>query len=108
MFYRRAFTSTFALVLTEAMAEAKDCGESLFITYMHVKKVFDTVWHGAMLVSIYNEGIKGILWNIYRGICRDVRSHVKCKRELLREIKEWQGIREEGGLTSTGLYKSIP
>ena len=83
---------------------SKTVKNSFFITYMEVKKALDTVWYNAILVLIYDQGIKGNLLNIYRDMYSDIRSQVKLKGELPREIKEWQGI-SQGGLTSTGLLK---
>ena len=61
------------------------------------------MWHNAILVLIYNQGIKGNLWNIYRTMYSDITSQVKLKGELVREI---QARDKQSGLTSSGLFKS--
>ena len=48
-----------AFVITEAIAEAKDNKDTLYVTFMDVKRAFDTVWHEAMLVSLHNHGVTG-------------------------------------------------
>ena len=96
--------SNCALIITESIAEAQDKDETLYIVYMDVKKAFDTVCHDHMLVSLYNQGIKGTLWSIYRDMYSDIQSQVRIGGKLSRKIKEGQGIRQ-GANTSTEAYK---
>lgn len=97
--------STCALVLTEAMSEAMDKGEMLYITFMDIKKAFDTVWHSSMLTAINDHGINGTLWNIFRDMYTDIKSQVKLKGELSDPICELQGIKQ-GAESSTDLFKA--
>ena len=69
--------SNCALVLTEIISEALDLNQTLYITYLDVKKAFDTVWHSSMLIHLYHQGVKGTLWNIFRDMYTDIRSRVK-------------------------------
>ena len=94
-----------ALILTEAIAEAKDQKSALYITLMDVSKAFDTVDHGSMLVALHNHGIQGSLWGLYADMYEDITSQVKLNGQLSRTITEKQGIRQ-GAETSTGVYKA--
>ena len=103
-FSKNCSPSMCALILTEAIAEAQDKEETLYVTYMDVKKAFDTVWHSAMLIEMFNQGIKGTLWNILNDMYSGIKSQVKVQGELSEELEEFQGIRQ-GAESSTGLYK---
>ena len=94
-----------ALMLTEAVAEVQDTGESLYITFMDAKKAFDVVWHESMLVSLHNSQVTGAMWNIYDNMYTNLISQVKLGGILSMPIEEKQGIRQ-GGLTSTELFKN--
>jgi len=91
-----------ALALTEAIAEAADQKAPLYVTFLDVKKAFDTVSHDDMMLSLYQQGVRGTLWNVYKDMYTDIRAQIKSGDELSREFYELQGIRQ-GGLTSTVL-----
>jgi hypothetical protein len=96
---------TCALVVTESIAEALDNDEALYITYMDVRKAFDTVWHGSMLLSLQEQGVEGTLWRTMRDMYTNITSQVKLNGNLSDQLEELQGIRQ-GGLSSTELFKS--
>jgi len=93
-----------ALMLTEAISEALDKKETLYITYLDAKKAFDTVWHCSMLMHLHQHGVTGNLWNIFRDMYTNVKSCVKSQGMLSEDFQEHQGIRQ-GGLSSTDLFK---
>ena len=97
--------SNCALVLTEAMTEAKENGQELYITFMDAKKAFDVVWHESSLLNLHKEGIEGSLWGIFVDMYRSITSKVCLHGELSRQIKEKQGIRQ-GAETSTDIFKA--
>ena len=55
--------SNCALIITEAMAEAKDTGKQLFVTLMDARKAFDVVWQESALTSMHEQDITGPIWN---------------------------------------------
>jgi hypothetical protein len=57
-----------------------------------------------MLTYLYQHGITGTLWNIFRNMYTDIKSCVKWQGMLSESFKEDQGIRQ-GGLSSTDLFK---
>lgn len=94
-----------AVILTEAMAEAKDKSTPLYLTFMDSSKAFDVVNHQAMLHSLQEQGIQGRLWNVFCSMYEDITSVVKWDGKLSRTFEEKQGIRQ-GGVTSPLLYKA--
>ena len=52
-------------MITEAVAEIKNAGKPIFVTVMEAKKAFDIVWHVSLLVALNQQGVKGLLWNVY-------------------------------------------
>lgn len=67
-FTEKCSPSNCALIISEAIAEAKDLNRPLYITMMDAKKAFDVVWHESVLTSLHEQGIQGPLWKIYK-IC---------------------------------------
>jgi hypothetical protein len=96
--------TTCAFVITEAIAEAMDKGETLFLTFLDAKKAFDTVSHIPMLLSLQQHNVTGNLWKLMSNMYNGIRSQVKLQGQLSKPFLEQQGIRQ-GGLTSTDLYK---
>ena len=104
-FTERCSPSNCSLLLTEAMAEAKDNGKELFIILMDAKKAFDVVWQESTLVQLNEEGVKGPLWNTFNDMYKGIESRICVNGELSRPIKELQGIRQ-GAETSTEMFKT--
>ena len=94
-----------ALIITEIMAEAKDSGQLLLITFMDSSKAFDVVNHQAMLKALFQQGVEGKLWELFNDMYSGIRSTVKWEGLLSSSFTEKQGIRQ-GGITSPLLYKA--
>ena len=94
-----------ALILTEVLAEAKDSGKLLLVTFMDSSKAFDIVNHASMLNALFEHGIKGELWSLYNNLYQEITSSVKWDGWLSSPFQENQGIRQ-GGITSPALYKT--
>ena len=92
-----------AFIISEAAAEAKDCKQPLFTTYLDASKAFDVVYHASMLLKLHHLGITGELWQLYRSLYDDMTSQVKWSNLLSRSILELQGVRQ-GGIPSTELF----
>ena len=97
--------SVCALMITEAIAEAKDMDKPLYITFLDSSKAFDMVDHTALLNSLHDIGIDPHLWQLYHDMYTSVTSKVRLNGELSEEIKEGRGVRQ-GGETSTEGFKS--
>jgi hypothetical protein len=94
-----------ALALTEIMAEAKDSGKELYLTFMDSSKAFDVVDHHSMLNALYEQDIQGNLYSMYSSMYSGIQSTVKWEGHLSRTFHERQGIRQ-GGISSPALYKA--
>ena len=92
-----------AILLTEVLAEAKDSGTPMIVTFMDASKAFDVVDHTSMLNSLHEQGVDGDLWNLYSSMYDEIQSSVKWDGQLSRSFKEKQGIRQ-GGVSSPSLY----
>ena len=94
-----------ALLLTEAMAETKDLGRPLYITFLDATKAFDVTWHASVFTKIARRGIDGNMWCVLRDWYVDIASHVSWKGDISRVFSELQGVRQ-GGIHSVEQYKA--
>ena len=74
--------STRALLITEAIAEAKDNSSQLYITLLDSNKAFDMVDHTALLTALYYLGIEPNLWHLYIDMYTDIASRVLVNGQL--------------------------
>ena len=95
--------SNAAMLLTEAIMDAKDAKCPLYICYMDASKAFDIVDHDVLLSTMHNQGISGPLWHLYDSAYNNIRSVVKWQGKLSSEFSESQGIRQ-GGSTSADAF----
>ena len=93
-----------AVVLTEIMAEAKDCKEELHITFMDTSKAFDVVSHIGMLNALHEQGISDNTWHLFDSLYDETKSIVKWDGTTSDAFEEGQGIKQ-GGPSSTDCYK---
>ena len=104
-FTERCSSTNAAFILTEAIAEAKDNNQPLYVTYMDASKAFDIVWHNTMLSKLHDRGVGGDLWLLLCNMYDGITTKIKWKGQTSRKIKESQGIRQ-GGNISADLFKS--
>ncbi|KAK3086058.1 hypothetical protein FSP39_012864 [Pinctada imbricata] len=93
-----------ALLLTEAISEAKDLKRTLFATFLDASKAFDVVWHDSMLHKLYHYGLKGTDWLLTKDWYQNMSSQVKWEGSLSSKFRELQGVRQ-GGVWSPTAYK---
>jgi hypothetical protein len=94
-----------ALLLSEAISEAKDRNIPLYVAFLDATKAFDVVWHKSLLCKIHSLGVDGDLWAMYNNMYKQLSSQVKCHGVLSRSFMEKQGVRQ-GGIPSTELFKA--
>ena len=104
-FTKNASSTSVALILSEAVAEAKDQKIPMFVQFLDAKKAFDVVWHDGMLCSLHDQGIDGPLWQLHSDIYTSITSRVKWQRQLSPAFLDQQGLRQ-GGLTSADSFKT--
>ena len=106
---QRGFTkdvsaSNAGLLLTEAIAEAKDSNHPLYAVFIDASKAFDVVWHASLLRKLHVAGVTNWDWIILDEWYKGLSSKVKWDGELSRCFREEQGVRQ-GGILSPLLYK---
>jgi hypothetical protein len=94
-----------AVLLTEAIADAKTQRQPLQITFMDASKAFDVVDHSSMLRHLYNRGVCGKLWLVMDDLYTGTKSAVKWDGQISPTFAEEQGIRQ-GGVSSTTLFNN--
>jgi hypothetical protein len=92
-----------AFLITEAIAEAQDNCQPLYVTFMDSSKAFDMVDHTALLNSLYDLNIDPQLWCLYSDMYTNVMTRVRSNGQMSRLIQESRGIRQGGG----NLFRSL-
>ena len=103
-FCEGAGSANTAFIVSEAAAESLDAKTPLYVTFLDASKAFDVVWHASMLNKMYDLGVTGKLWRLFRDMYTDMTSRVKWGGRLSQVIVEGQGVRQ-GGIPSTELFK---
>jgi hypothetical protein len=94
-------SSNAALLLTEAIAEAKDMEKPLYVTMLDASKAFDVVDHDALMQALHLHRVQDENWLLMKDWYTDMHSSIKWKGELSRQINEQQGLRQGGGLSAS-------
>ncbi|CAG2231442.1 unnamed protein product [Mytilus edulis] len=61
-FTKRVSPTNAALLLTEALADAKDRKKKVFVAFIDVSKAFDVVWHDSLMLKLFQSGVKDEDW----------------------------------------------
>ncbi|VDI79766.1 Hypothetical predicted protein [Mytilus galloprovincialis] len=71
-FTKRVSPTNAALLLTEALADAKDRKKKVFVAFIDASKAFDVVWHDSLMLKLFQSGVKD----------EDCRRNEKCVDEF--------------------------
>ena len=104
-FTEKCSPSICALVITEAIAEAKDNDTPLFISFMDSSEAFNMVDHTILLNALLDLQLEPHLWCLHNDMYASVLSQVRVNSQLSHKFKEGRGIRK-GGETSTDGFKA--
>ena len=94
-----------AVLITEAICEAKIKKEPLYIAFLDTKKAFDVVNHASLLRKLYKIGVTGNLWLIARRMYSDMMAQVKWSGYTSGRFKSHQGLLQ-GGVSSASFHKT--
>ena len=97
-------SSNAALLVTEAVNEAIDTKQPIYVTLLDVSKAFDVVDHTILLDELYDSGIQGKLWLVFKQLYAKPTTSVKWNGYLSENFRVKQGVRQ-GGVSSAPIYK---
>ena len=60
--------------LTEIIQQRK--AEPTFMAFIDVKKAYDTVWRDGLWKRLWEEGVRGKMWRVVKGMYETVQSQV--------------------------------
>ena len=90
-----------ALLLQEAIADALEHHNQVFVAFYDVSKAYDTVWTNGLFYQLHNMGIRGRTWRLLYRAYLDF----KCRVRIGDKCSEWYnmlcGIHQGGFLSST-------
>ena len=69
--------------LQETIQYNIDHGSCTYVAFLDIKKAFDTVWHHAMLVKLYDLGIRGKAWRIICLFYENMLSAISINRQMM-------------------------
>ena len=94
------------LLMSEAIAQAKDRKAPLFLATMDIQKAFDVVPHNHLLRKLYHEGLTGKWWVLKSSAYADMHTKVTWNGKTGEIVKLHQGNRQ-GGIASTQDFKTV-
>lgn len=93
-----------ALIMSEAILDAKRNNSYLHIGTLDSQKAFDVVSHPILLDKLYHSGANLHIWKLVKGMYEDLSSRVKWQGNMSDSFPILQGVKQ-GGILSTHLYK---
>jgi hypothetical protein len=103
-FSRGVSPSYAALLVEEAINEAKDLAHPLAMATLDAEKAFDVVWHDGLIRKLFHLGIPTHLLQIISQLQTEATSCVQWNQDISEEFQVLQGIRQ-GAKLSPLLYK---
>ena len=103
-FTREVSCYTAAMMMTEVIMDSWDTKQPLHMTFLDTSKAFDVVDHDSVMVHLYQQGVKGKIWQCYDELYRDITSMIKWHGNISPMFAEKQGIRQ-GAVTSPSIFK---
>ncbi|XP_063436501.1 uncharacterized protein LOC134717932 [Mytilus trossulus] len=104
-FTKGASSINIALLITEAINEAKDNNEKLILITLDAEKAFDVVDHIHLFWKLYHQGITGPTWLLIRELYNNTSTQVKSQGCISQAFTNEQGVKQ-GGILSANFYKS--
>jgi hypothetical protein len=73
---------------------------------MDIKQAYDTVWKTAILINLWEKGIRGKVWRLIRQMNTDVITEIATRFGVTDPVHVQEGIRQ-GGVTSGLIFASL-
>ena len=93
-----------SLIITEAIAEARERRETLVSASLDARKAFDVVNHYKLKAKLFNTKLKKPIWSIVDDLYVGGSEVFRWKGEYSRPYSIGQGVKQ-GGILSPTLYK---
>ena len=93
-----------SLLITEAIAEARDCKLPLYVASLDARKAFDVVNQQLLKKKLNNLGLSNGLWQIVDSMYLDSQEVIRWEGNFSRPYIVQQGVKQ-GGILSPSLYK---
>ena len=105
-FRPRRGTPDQVFLLREVLASRKERGISTYVTYIDVRKAYDTVWREDAYVRIYDSGIQGKLWRQLQAM------HTGLSRRVMHPLgyTDWFAVERgvaQGAVESPWIYANF-
>ena len=88
-----------SFIMQEIVAFAKESNQKVYCAFLDTKKAFDTIWTDALLVKLWDIGIRGTTWAIMKQSYQGRKANVRLNGVLSREFTMEQGLRQGGVLS---------
>ncbi|OOZ37539.1 RNA-directed DNA polymerase, partial [Solemya elarraichensis gill symbiont] len=102
-FQKQLSCTTTAFVLRETVQSCLDNNEKAFLSFLDIRKAFDTVWHSGLMSKLYAFGVTGSVFKLIHCSYQHMRSAVIINGRQSRFVSVERGVRQ-GGVLSTFLY----
>ncbi|VDI36138.1 Hypothetical predicted protein [Mytilus galloprovincialis] len=104
-FTKGASSIDIALLISEAINEAKDKNECLILITLDAEKAFDVVDHIHLFWKLYHQGINGASWLLIKELYNKTTTQVKSQGYISETFVNEQGVKQ-GGILSANFYKA--
>ncbi|CAG2220436.1 unnamed protein product [Mytilus edulis] len=104
-FTKGASSINIALLISEAINEAKDKNECLILITLDAEKAFDVVDHIHLFWKLYHQGINGASWLLIKELYNKTTTQVKSQGYISETFVNEQGVKQ-GGILSANFYKA--
>ncbi|VDI44319.1 Hypothetical predicted protein [Mytilus galloprovincialis] len=98
-FTKGASSINIALLISEAINEAKDKNECLILITLDAEKAFDVVDHIHLFWKLYHQGINGATWLLIKELYNKTTTQVKSQGYISETFVNEQGVKQ-GGILS--------
>ena len=71
----------------------------MFKAFLDFEKAYDKAWLDAIMVTLWDNGIKGKIWRMVKKLNEDITTSVKTNNGLTRTIKMESCVRQRGILS---------
>ncbi|VDI32111.1 Hypothetical predicted protein [Mytilus galloprovincialis] len=104
-FTKGASSINIALLISEAINEAKDKNECLILITLDAEKAFDVVDHIHLFWKLYHQGINGATWLLIKELYNKTTTQVKSQGYISETFVNEQGVKQDG-ILSANFYKA--